>query len=549
VAKTTRLFDSKPLKGDHMGSNDGRIAEHVAVLIGIGYLRRSQDSGTGVSEEIQDEAIREVAERLDIDVRYWLPADLDASSFTLERPSFQKALSLLAGGKANRLIVAKLNRLTRRRKHWEEVLDLAEAQAWKPVSAEFPDLDLLSDTGRTVAGMFIDQGEREYRERRKDGDSSRRNAVLVHGVHGGSTPPLGYDWTTGRMVNGEWRTHNKKGKVLRGPLTPNADAAKVTAAFEAADSDDPKVYSQANLARILGARSKGAARKIVTNRVYVGIAYSGEYEKPGAHPPLVDEDLFRRVQRKHTERARTGKGRSVSYAGREGALLGGGILRCGSCGRTLTLDRSIGSYRHKGFDCPAKASIQADLIEPVALDIAKEWHRVASPDRILSRQVEDALLPALEDALEEAERVLAQVEEKRSEWDAITYGNARADAVSAVDLARVAVEEAEAGQGWLGMAADRVEERLAGADAETIRSFIGDMVRVMVYPVGKGRRVPVKERIKVQYLVAGRGSDPVESVEAPTAGWGEPVYVPVETAPANQLPEVINPSGVPAVAA
>jgi len=112
---------------------------------------------------------------------------------------------------------------------------------------------------------------------------------------------------------------------------------------------------------------------------------------------------------------------------------------------------------------------------------------------------------------------------------------------------QITVEEAEAGQGWLGMAADRVEARLEEADVETLRSFIGDMVRVMVYPVGRGRRLPVKERIKVQYLVAGRGSDPAEAVEAPMPGWGEPVYLPVETAPADQLPKVINPHGVPVV--
>jgi DNA invertase Pin-like site-specific DNA recombinase len=509
----------------------------------IAYMRRSQDSGTGVSEEVQDEAIRNLVADKGGEVVYWLPPDLDASSFSMERPSFKRALELLAAGKADTLVVSKLNRLTRRRKHWEEILDLARDQGWKPVSVEMPDLDLMSDVGLMVAGFLIDHGEREYRERRKDGDSSRRNAVLVHGVHGGSDAPLGYDGTTGRMVKGEWRTHDRKGKELRGPLTPNADAPKVTTAFEAADSTDPKAWSQANIARILGVKSKGAAKKVLTNRVYLGEARSGEFVKPAAHPALVDEDLFRRVQRKLAERARTGTGRSVSYAGRDGALLGGSILRCGSCARALTLDRSIGSYRHKGLDCPAKASIRAEQIEPVVLDLAKEWHRVASPGYILSRQVEDALLPALEDALAAAEGVLAQVEEKRGEWDAITYGNARADAVRAVDFARVAVEEAEAGQGWLGMSADRVEARLEGADVETVRSFIGDMVRVMVYPVGRGRRVPVTDRIKVQYLVAGRGSDPFEVVEPPVDGG--PVapdlanILPVETAPPDQMPEVI----------
>ena len=46
----------------------------------IAYMRRSQDSGTGVSEEIQDEAIRAYVESKGGTVVKWLPADLDSSS-------------------------------------------------------------------------------------------------------------------------------------------------------------------------------------------------------------------------------------------------------------------------------------------------------------------------------------------------------------------------------------------------------------------------------------------------------------------------------------
>jgi len=67
----------------------------------IAYKRRSQDSGTGVSEEIADEAIREYVERKGGEVAYWLPADGDQSSWTLNRASMQKALRLLAEGKAD----------------------------------------------------------------------------------------------------------------------------------------------------------------------------------------------------------------------------------------------------------------------------------------------------------------------------------------------------------------------------------------------------------------------------------------------------------------
>jgi DNA invertase Pin-like site-specific DNA recombinase len=478
-------------------------------LVGVAYMRRSQDSGTGVSEEIQDDAIRDVAERLDVDVRYWLPADLDASSFTMERPSFQEALELLAAGKANRLIAAKLNRLTRRRRHWEEVLDLAEAEGWKPVSAEFPDLDLLSDTGRMVAGMFIDQGEREYREKRKDGDNARRNAVLNHGVHGGESPPLGYDFT----VRGYTKPTRMfpEGKPQRGPLTPNATAPKVRAAFDARAEGAP----WKEVVRILGANSQGAAVQTLANRAYLGEARSGEFVNANydgsldhlgygrTHPPLLvapdgkaDEALFARANRRRVAR-------SVSYAGRVGAPLGGGILRCWTCRRALTRDtnpRGDLVYRCKNLACHKKVTIQAGRIEPVVLDIAKGWHGVNHPGFALTRAVEDAMLPALEDAHRAAE---AEVEQVKSDQEAgrltpSAFGLALSAAEKAVEDALRAVEDAEAGREWLGLSPEKVEAMLSGGDAKTVRSFVGEMVCVFVLPVGRGQKVPVKDRIKWQ---------------------------------------------------
>jgi hypothetical protein len=527
-----------------------------AVQVGIAYMRRSQDSGTGVSEQIQDDAIREVAERLDIDVQHWLPADLDASSFTLERPSFQRALELLAAGEANRLIVSKLNRLTRRRKHWEEILDLAEEQSWQVVSAEFPDLDLHSDTGRMVAGMFIDQGEREYRERKKDGDNARRVAVLIHGSHSGATRPPGYEWTQRTDRDGN-PLFDKKGRKLRGPLAVEGfendallaeERSRVLAAFEARANG----ASWKEVTRILGAKSQGAAMWTLGNRVYLGEARSGEYVNANydgsldylgygrTHPPLLvdengkaDEALFNRANRRKVAR-------SVSYAGREGAPLGGGVLRCWTCRRALTRDtnpRGDLVYRCRNLACTKGVTIQAHRIEPVVLDLAKGWHALEHPNFALTRAVEDALLPALEDAHRDAEAELAEVEaaHERGELTPSAYGKALSAAERAVTEALRAIEDAEAGRGWLGLTPEKVEEKLGlrtemvvetkplallpdhstppegatfeteterivgwDADAETVRSFVRDMVRVFVLPVGRGRKVPVEQRIKWQ---------------------------------------------------
>ncbi len=487
----------------------------------IAYMRRSQDSGTGVSEEIQDEAIREYVERKGGTVACWLPPDLDASSWTLDRPSMQEALRILAEGKADTLVVSKLSRVTRRRRDWEHLLDLMGEQGWTIKSADF-DIDLSDKGGRLIAGVLIDFLGFEYEEKRDGMNDARRNAVLGHGVHGGSDAPLGYDFTV--------RGQDKRGKELRGPLTANADAACIQAAHEAFNSDDPRVRAWSNIIRILGVKSQGGAAGILANRVYLGEARSGEYVKAGAHPALVEETLFRRTQRRLAEGRR-----SVAYGGRVGALLGGGILRCGTCGWALRRDESKHGdhYRCKNLSCTARASIQAKAIEPVVLFRAFGAHAALNPFHVAD--VDADRLVAVEQDLAKALDDLTEVEaaHERGELSPVAYGKALTAAEYAVATVRAVLADIEASRGWLGMGTDAVQRRLLTDDVtalvtdpgfvkdiEAARDFVKTMVRVTVFPVGRGRKVAVEERIKIEVLtpvmavsyVRPEDSDGVEEV-------------------------------------
>jgi DNA invertase Pin-like site-specific DNA recombinase len=461
----------------------------------LGYIRRSQDSGTGVSEEIQRAKIEQWAALYDHEIQ-WLRPDLDESSWTLERPGLQEALKLLADGQAEGIVAAGQDRLTRRVVDFYRLLDLAKAQGWH-VFAVDTNLDTTKDS--TLHAILAVFAQREYEEKRDRFDSARQNAVLGHGVHGGDKAPLGYSWTT--------RGHDKKGNPQRGPLTPNADAARIVAAFEARAEGQ----SWSEVVRLLGVKSQGHATAIISNRVYLGEARSGDYVKEGAHPALVSEELFRRVER----RLATGA-RAQATIGHDQALLAR-VLRCGSCLYSLVLDRSVGSYRCKNIGCTSRASVQAQRIEPVVVGIALGWHEAQSPEYLRTRELEDAMLPGLEDALAEAEAERGEVEaqHERGELKPSAYGLALQAAQDAVEQARRALEGAEAGQGWLSLTPERVAEKLAEADVETLRSFIREQVRVLVYPVGRGNRVPVEKRISVFYLTAGKGTDPAETVEPP----------------------------------
>ena len=95
----------------------------------LGYVRRSQDSGTGVSEEIQQHKIEQWAALYEHEVTF-LPPDLDESSWTLDRPGLKKALDLLAKGEYDGIVVAFQDRLTRRTRDFCDLLERAENQGW-----------------------------------------------------------------------------------------------------------------------------------------------------------------------------------------------------------------------------------------------------------------------------------------------------------------------------------------------------------------------------------------------------------------------------------
>jgi DNA invertase Pin-like site-specific DNA recombinase len=462
----------------------------------VAYLRRSQDSGTGVSEEIQDDRAREVVGAAGGRIVEWLPADLDKSSWTLDRPSFRRALEVLAAGKADTLVVSKLSRLTRRRKHWEEILDLAERQGWRVVSAEFPDLDLHSAVGRLVAGIVIDIGEMEYRDRRQNYDDARGNAVLRHGVHGGTTAPHGYEWTQRLDPATGLPRFDREGRPLRGPLEPSEDAPRVRAAFEAFAEG----ASWTQVTEILGTNSHGATKAALVNRVYLGEARSGGFVREDAHPALVDPVLFNRVQRKLA----AGR-RSVSYRieGRQrtGALLGGGIMRCAYCGNGLVKDGH--RYRCVKHRC-RKISIGADAVERYLLLQALAWHAALNPLHLA--ELDAAALPVFEEAVEAARAEVGEVERLHAEGELTpsAYAKALTVAQQALAAAETALADAEASRGWLGLDTDAVQRKLLDGntcrDVEGGRDFIKQMLRATVRPVGKGAHLPVQDRVSIELL-------------------------------------------------
>jgi DNA invertase Pin-like site-specific DNA recombinase len=88
--------------------------------------------------------------------------DAGASGSNLSRPALTEALEMLKAGKADVLVVAKLDRVSRSVVDFARLTELAKRQGWALVALDL-DLDTSTPMGELVAGIYIGVGQMERR--------------------------------------------------------------------------------------------------------------------------------------------------------------------------------------------------------------------------------------------------------------------------------------------------------------------------------------------------------------------------------------------------
>ena len=166
----------------------------------IGYARVSTDEqgASGLGLEAQAVKLRAYCELYGHDLVELVTEA--ASGKNLRRPGLQGALANIRAGKADGLLVAKLDRLTRSVRDMGELLEQHFQAAHLLVVAE--QVDTSSAGGRLVLNvlMSVAQWEREaIAERTKDALKAKRS----RGEKTGGGVPFGYDVAAGKLVENQ----------------------------------------------------------------------------------------------------------------------------------------------------------------------------------------------------------------------------------------------------------------------------------------------------------------------------------------------------------
>ena len=164
----------------------------------VGYVRVSTDkqADQGISLEAQCEKIRQYAALYDLAL-IDIIVDAGVSAKTLKRPGLQQALDMLKSGKAEALLVVKLDRLTRSVKDLGELLERYFTKyALMSVSDQ---VDTTTAAGELVLNILMSVAQWERKaigERTKEALHHKK----ANGEKLGGDCPYGYRVAEGKLI-------------------------------------------------------------------------------------------------------------------------------------------------------------------------------------------------------------------------------------------------------------------------------------------------------------------------------------------------------------
>jgi site-specific DNA recombinase len=312
--------------------------KRLYAYIRVSNLRQS----IGVSLAEQKAVIEAYAARHDGEIVEWFRETRTAAK--VGRPVFAGMVKLLREGKAEGVIVHKLDRSTRNYRDWAEIDELLESGIDVFVASE--NLDLRSRGGRLAADVEIAVAVDYIRNLREE---------ALKGIHG-------------RLKQGILPSGASVGYLDQGPGKPKAihpsKAPLVRRIFELYATGQYTLRDLTEEAKAIGLRNKKGnplvlqqIQKTLRNPFYAGVIRSKRFGLfNGQHTPLISRVLFDRVQAvldgKYVRRTKR-----FWFQFRR-------FLHCKTCGRSLIGSERKGFvyYRCSNIPCPT-TSVREDAVE------------------------------------------------------------------------------------------------------------------------------------------------------------------------------------------
>lgn len=284
--------------------------------------------------------------------------DAGFSGGSLERPAMQDLIKAVQRGQISRVLVYKLDRLSRSQKDTLYLIEDVFLQGGADFLSISENFDTASPFGRAMIGMlavFAQLERDQIRERMTMGRTARSRQG---NFHGSGNVPIGYDYDGALHVN-------------------EYEAGLIRALYQKAAAGVPirrivREMNENGLVHKYGEWNPQTVRKALSRRTYIGeVSFAGKWYQ-GQHEPIISRELFEEVQRIIIDRRI--KSASGSRLGRATTYLSG-LCYCARCGAKYTPQRyTHGAYIYDKYSCASRNKRNPELIKDPACK-NKAWSR------------------------------------------------------------------------------------------------------------------------------------------------------------------------------
>jgi DNA invertase Pin-like site-specific DNA recombinase len=338
----------------------------------VGVVRVSRTGEDAVSPTEQRERIASTCDRDELTLlEVFEELDVSGGAPLAQRPGLGRAVHMVEDGSADVVVVAYFDRLVRSLAVQAEVVDRVERAGGAILAVDVGQVTNGS-AGQWLSGTMLGAVSEYHRrvtaERTKD---AKRRAVADGRPPFPNVPP-----GLRQRADGRLEPHPTKARVI-------ADAFQLRAA--GATVMEVRKYLRKHGIE----RSYHGIQAMLRSRMYLGELRFGELVNPNAHPAIVDQAVWQKVQRMRSPRGRRPKS--------ERLLARLGVLHCGTCGSRMVVGTTRQGRKLHDFyrcppvgDCPRRVTISSDVVEQVVREAVYERTDAIREDASLEAEVTEA---------------------------------------------------------------------------------------------------------------------------------------------------------------
>jgi DNA invertase Pin-like site-specific DNA recombinase len=434
--------------------------------VAYGIVRVSRRAGregdSFVSPADQRRRIGDVCEREGLTLQLVVEEiDISGGAPLTKRDGLREGVEAIEAGSAEVLVVAYFDRLVRSLRVQGEVVSRVEAAGGQVLTV---DVGAVSEktASQWLSGTLLGAVNEYQRRTAAERSHSAQADAVARGVPPFPSYPPGL------------------ARTEAGPLAPTAEAPLVIEAYEMrADGITIDAVRQFMADNGVALSYRGV-QSMLCSRLYLGEIHFGSLVNLKAHKPVIDRDLWKRVQRVKVSRGRRPKSDAL--------LARLGVLQCGSCGARMVIGTvRDGSYPF--YRCPPTG----DCVQRVTISAAKAEAQVAEAVKAALADVEGraSVEQNARQAEVDAEQAQADLDAAIRAFSGIADEEAAQQRLAELRTARdEALEQAEQLGGLGGVVA------LTGADWDRLALA--------------GKRDLIRATVERATVAPGRGTDRVD---------------------------------------